>query len=125
MSPARGGPFPRSYRLTRRREFAQVFARARRLGGEAFTVLAIDNDCGHPRLGMAIARRRLPRAVARNRVKRLIRETFREQAGEMRAVDIVVLARDAAARLPAASLRRELEGHWRALAVDPTRRRSG
>jgi len=43
-----------------------------------------------PRLGLVIAKRFLPLAVQRNRVKRLIREGFRSASSELPAVDIIV-----------------------------------
>jgi len=43
-----------------------------------------------PRLGLVIAKRFLPLAVQRNRVKRLVREGFRCSRSELPAIDIIV-----------------------------------
>lgn len=43
-----------------------------------------------PRLGLIIAKRFLPRAVDRNHLKRLIRESFRAQRPELPPTDIIV-----------------------------------
>ena len=48
------------------------------------------NSLGHARLGMIIAKRLLPHAVDRNRVKRCVRETFRLQRVDLPACDFVV-----------------------------------
>lgn len=51
----------------------------------------------------------------RNRVKRVIRESFRGCCEELPAIDIVVSARNAARLADNATLRRSLEAHWRRL----------
>lgn len=53
-------------------------------------VMVRPNQVGHPRLGMIIAKRLLARAVDRNRVKRCIRESFRQVLSELPACDFVV-----------------------------------
>ena len=50
---------------------------------------ARDNEVEMARLGLIVGKRMLPRAVDRNRTKRVIRESFR-QAGGLPAMDIVV-----------------------------------
>ncbi len=44
----------------------------------------------HARLGLVVPKKGTPRAHARNRVKRLIRERFRHRAHELPDVDLVV-----------------------------------
>lgn len=51
------------------------------------------NAAGHARLGLTVGRRAAPRASARNRVKRALREAFRQRAASLPPVDVVVLAR--------------------------------
>ncbi len=53
-------------------------------------VMAHPNEVGYPRLGMVIAKRVLARAVDRNRVKRCVRESFRQVLPELPACDFVV-----------------------------------
>ena len=57
-----------------------------------FLVLA-GNNSGGARLGLAISKKNLPSAVQRNRVKRLIRESFRRHKKELAGKDLVVMAR--------------------------------
>jgi ribonuclease P protein component len=45
---------------------------------------------GKARLGLAITKRVAPRAVDRNRVKRIVREVFRHAAPRLGAVDVVI-----------------------------------
>ncbi len=61
---------------------------------------------------MAIARKHVPTAVARNRIKRLIRESFRRHQHELPAVDIVVMSRQTTAIASIDSLEKSLDQHW-------------
>ncbi len=44
----------------------------------------------HARLGLVVPKKGTPKAYARNRTKRLIRERFRHRAHELPDVDLVV-----------------------------------
>ena len=51
------------------------------------------NDCACPRLGIIAGRKAAPRAVDRNRGKRLIREVFRASMPELAGLDLIVQVR--------------------------------
>ena len=110
------GNFTRQSRLTAAAEFDQVFREGRRSADELFTVLYRSNGLGYPRLGLAIAKRRIRLAVDRNRLKRLIRESFRNAQSNLGDTDVVILARDRAAGADNAAVFASLERHWQALA---------
>lgn len=78
-------------------------------------MLAAPNGLDHPRLGLAISRKVSPRAVQRNRIKRLIRECFRHLQAELGQLDFVVIGRHGLAQLPPAQLNQILERHWKRL----------
>lgn len=73
-----------------------------------------------PRLGLALSARALPRAVDRNRVKRNVRETFRNVVPPLPVVDIVVLARTDCVRADARALRGDLALLWQRITVQCT-----
>jgi ribonuclease P protein component len=73
------------------------------------------NHDRHPRLGLAIATRVFGSAVARNRIKRLARESFRLNQQSLPAVDVPVTALDAARRAAPRELRASLDKHWKTI----------
>jgi ribonuclease P protein component len=64
---------------------------------------------------MSVSVRALGSSVARNRVRRLIRESFRQRQRELPGVDIVITARAGAKSAPAQELRKSLDSHWQDL----------
>ncbi len=86
--------FGRDRRLTHARDYGQVFADNFRCGDRYMTLLVHRRtDEGSARLGLAIAKKQIRRAVDRNRIKRIIRESFRRQREQLPPVDIVVMVR--------------------------------
>ncbi len=56
-------------------------------------LLARPNNFSHPRLGVIVAKKNIRHAVDRNRVKRVVRSTFRLSQNQLDSLDIVFLAR--------------------------------
>ncbi len=73
------------------------------------------NHDTHPRLGLAIATRVFGSAVARNRIKRLARESFRLNQHTLPGVDVTIAALDAARGAGSSALRASLDKHWRTI----------
>jgi ribonuclease P protein component len=109
--------FPPSRRLRKPREFQQVYAHGRRLGNEFFTLSAQPNASSSARLGMSVAVRSMGGAVQRNRLRRLIRESFRVHRCMMPPLDLVIGARAAARGADRAQLRSSLEQLWQKIAL--------
>ena len=84
--------FTKLERLTKRPEFQKVLAEGEKMHiGRLCTIFSIPNGLNRKRLGI-IASKKVGNAVARNRVKRAIRETFRQIKHSMTpAVDVVVI----------------------------------
>src|ERR671914_858627 len=85
--------FPKAHRLGGELEFKAVYdARVRESRGP-LTAYALPNDLGHPRLGLSVSRR-VGTAPRRNRIKRLLRETFRLMQHDFpRGYDLVIVVR--------------------------------
>lgn len=111
--PAAG--LPRDARLRRAGDFAALRQASGRLGGRCFSVRWRPNELDHARLGLAISKRVSKRAVERNRIKRLVRESFRRVRLGLPSIDLVVMAREAAAGVPGDELLAELDALWRRL----------
>ena len=104
--------FPRHVRLTRGVEFQRVFQHGKRLHVSGLNARAAVNHLGFPRLGMAIAKKALRRAHERNRIKRLVRESFRHHQAALPAVDIVVMCRHDVLTMSNTEIFQQLEGLW-------------
>lgn len=111
--------FPRRLRLLTAGDYRHVFDHADfKVHGKGLMALGRRNDLGHVRLGLVFSKKNVRRAVDRNRLKRLVRESIRLQQQRLPAVDIVVLARRGAHELDNATLHRQLHGMWRRLEKD-------
>ena len=108
--------FPRTNRLLSGAAFKRVFQAPIKSSDAYFTVLARTAACDTPaRMGLAIARKQLKRAVDRNRIKRLVRETFRMQAPV--PLDYVVMTRNTVRKLTNAELQASLIRHFQRIAA--------
>ncbi len=75
------------------------------------------NDLGAPRLGLAVAIRTAGNAVARNRVRRIVKESFRLAQHALPAIDCVVAARAPVKDAPARDLHASLGSLWQKVAA--------
>jgi ribonuclease P protein component len=99
--------FPRSARVRARADFDRIFEHGRR---QATPHLAVHwhATTTPARLGLAVSRKVDPRAVGRNRIKRALRDVFRQHREQLAAGDYVVVARVAARD----ATREQLERHF-------------
>jgi ribonuclease P protein component len=104
---------PARLRLRRKSDFDAAYARGRRMSDGFFAVTATLNQSGAPRLGLAVAVRAAGGAVARNRLRRIIRESFRVHQLELPPVDLVVSVRPRARDASGAALRESLAALWK------------
>ncbi|NOX76896.1 MAG: ribonuclease P protein component [Gammaproteobacteria bacterium] len=110
-------PFPRKARLLTSQDFQNVFrgTTCKSTDGK-LAVLARPNGLPHARLGLAISKRVEKTAVGRNRIKRLVRASFRHNQQSLAGLDIVVLGRGGAPTSNNAALHTSLQTHWQRLA---------
>ena len=88
-----GFGYGHALRLTKKIEFDRVFRQAKvRRSQPPLRLLALPNAMTTPRLGIVVGKRAVRRAVDRNRVKRAIRESFRNEQQRLPSMDIIVQA---------------------------------
>lgn len=105
---------PKNAKLLNAADYNHVFDKPVRSSDGYFTVLARPNKLSHARLGMAFSKKRVKLAVARNRLKRISRESFRLTKEKFNA-DFVVLAGARCANATNQQLFNSLEQHWQLL----------
>ena len=86
--------FTKEQRLLTPAAFREVFdAPERKIHQSHLMAFVRTNTHDKPRVGMAITKRKVPTAVARNLIKRQIREQFRSKAFKIENKDIVFLVK--------------------------------
>ncbi len=112
--------FPRQARLLTATDYGPVFKRNKRLSNRNWIVLAHfrrhELKPEPARMGLAIAKKRAKKAVDRNRLKRIARESFRHNRQAVGQIDAVVMNKDSAATASNAELRQSLDALWAELA---------
>ena len=102
--------FPRRAHLRASAQFQAVFGGGTRFSGPLFRlqVLPATTDSAQARLGMTVSKRVDKRAVARNRIRRQVREAFRLQRHELPPGDYVFQAKPEARQVDNPGLRQAL-----------------
>lgn len=97
-------------------EYRQVFNGGQRFVDDCFLVLARPNSLAIARLGLAVSKKNNRRAVDRNRVKRVIRESFRIHQHQLSGFDLVVVTRQGICRADNNDCFESLRLHWQRVA---------
>jgi ribonuclease P protein component len=92
-------------RIRRKKDFISLYKSGQRIRGRYFSLVVRPNVLGYSRLAVVVSKKVGP-AVARNRVKRLIRDIFRRSKGVIQEPsDVIVVARKEILDLTTADLR--------------------
>lgn len=108
--------FTKSQRLLSASDYQQVIKSPRKykVVGEWLIVFSCPNQHEMARLGLAITKRKVRKAVMRNQIKRIVRESFRLQQ-DLPAMDAVVTAKVAITEQNKQQLRDDIDNCWRKL----------
>lgn len=90
-----------------------MFEHAKKIITDEFIILFRENKLGYARLGLALSKKMIIKAHDRNRIKRLLRESFRQTC--LPAVDMIVLARPGLTKKTNLSLNTKLNKTWEKL----------
>jgi ribonuclease P protein component len=105
--------FKKQQRLLHKSDYDHVFNKAQKIANSCFVVLYRDNEVDQARLGLAISKKMVAKSHDRNRLKRLLRETFRVQ--QLPAIDIVILARTGVASMEHSIIINKMSNVWNQL----------
>jgi len=111
LTPSSVEHFRFSNRLKRPEEFAAVFSSKNRSSDKFFLFLVIKNNANIARLGLAVPKKNVSSAVERNRIKRIIRESFRLQKNRLKGRDIVVFVKKQF-NTKGSDIQQTLISHW-------------
>ncbi|MDO6562372.1 ribonuclease P protein component [Amphritea sp. 1_MG-2023] len=108
--------YPRQLRLLTGGDFKQVFSRASlKVSDKHLLILARPNELEHSRVGFVFSKKNIRLAVNRNRVRRIIRESFRLNQHKLPNVDIVILARPGLGNLDNSEVQALISRSWNRL----------
>ncbi|WJG09457.1 ribonuclease P protein component [Aliiglaciecola sp. LCG003] len=117
--------FSRELRLLTPTHFENVFQKAIPSVSPQLTILARHNQLDHPRLGITVAKKRVKKAHDRNRIKRLVRESFRLNQHALPNTDIVVVGKSGLDTLTNQQLTQLLGKLWKKLSHRCAQSQSG
>ena len=109
--------FKREHRLLHKHDFQVVFDEATRVVVPPFTLLFRENRLGFTRLGMVIGKKAVNHSVDRNRIRRIIRESFRLSCRRLPEVDLIILARHDIKTFPTTDLTKKVSKLWQRLGL--------
>lgn len=105
--------FSKSSRLLNAADFKAVFDDVEwKVSNKETLCLSRHNGLNYPRLGLVIAKKNIRQSVQRNRVKRIIRESFRLHQHLLPNIDMIILARLGLGELDNTQIHQEMSKMW-------------
>jgi ribonuclease P protein component len=109
--------FPRDHRLVSKADYKSVFDKSFKVNQKHLVVLFKPNEKPHARLGLVIGKRVANSAVARNQIKRVMRESFRLNHEQLKGLDIIIIGRQQCDTLDKTKLREGIDRLWEKLLI--------
>ncbi len=104
------------HKIIKKQDFHRVFSGQKRIHSAYFTIYWLRVDLEQPRIGIVISKKNVKLAVRRNRLRRLIKESFRQQLQQLPNVDLVVVVKKIADLATNQEVRACLNDSWLRLA---------
>ncbi|MCW5582873.1 MAG: ribonuclease P protein component [Gammaproteobacteria bacterium] len=98
--------------MVSKNDFQSVFAKSNKVTYRYLVALCKNNQKPHARLGIIVAKRHVNLAVNRNRLRRIIRESFRYHKEALKGLDIILLLRSECTDLDKKILRNDVDHLW-------------
>lgn len=106
--------FPKQERLRSRGQYLLLAEQGRKVHTQNFIVVWAERGAPLPRIGLTVSRK-VGNAVVRNRIKRLLREYYRQHKELFLAADYNIIAKRGAASITMSGLCQELDRTLRRL----------
>lgn len=100
----------KKHRLAKETEVKRAFAKGRSFFSPYFVVKYLRADNSFPRVTVVASTKVSKKAVARNRLKRVVRETVRQMLGELKPGDYILSLKPSALAMESKDLASELKG---------------
>ena len=105
--------YPRELRLLTGEDFQKVFDAVEiKVPDQRILILSRANGLDHPRIGFIISKKNIRRAVKRNLVRRIIRESFRLTQENLPAHDMIIMSRKGAGEISSEDIHRLAKKCW-------------
>lgn len=111
--------FPRHQRLVSKADYKSVFDESKKFSEKHLLILFRPNQKSYARMGLIVGKNISKSAVVRNRIKRVIRESFRHIQSKLNNVDVIVIARQQCDKLSKENLRKGIDQLWKKLQTYP------
>ena len=86
--------FPAKFKIKTSRDFRNILANSTKTHSENFILYTRPNSLGFPRLGISVGKKTSASSVKRNRMKRVLREVFRQNKPFFSSNDIVFVVKN-------------------------------
>ena len=100
------------------RDYKKVFCAGMRHRGKYFLIICNPNEKQGSKLGLAISKKYCRLAAQRNKIKRIIRESFRKNKDKLKGFDIVVLNNKSTHAVNSKELFSDLNARWNEINKD-------
>lgn len=107
--------FGKKQRLLSFDAFKPVLDHGFAVKSKEFTVAAYQNNKTFPCLGIIVAKKQFNHATLRNRLKRVVRESFRLYQQNLTGFDVVVVLKKRVTALSKSEFRQKLDQTWQKL----------
>ena len=107
--------FPHNHRIVTKAEFQILFDKSKKIVHRNTVILFRENQKSFARLGVIVGKKTAKHAVVRNRIKRVIRESFRHHQDRLQKIDVVIIARKPCETLDKQKLREGIDLLWEKL----------
>ena len=107
--------FSRQFRLKTKAEFKNIFDQPNKISQKYVTILFKPNQKNYSRIGIIVAKRIAHHAHDRNRIKRIIKDSFRCHKVKLLGKDIIIIAKQPSKIIDKKTLRQGIDHLWEKL----------